>query len=237
MNIKDKLTIVIPCKNEEKYIEKTIINIVKQYGIRGTRVIIADALSTDGTRGKIISLRETFKDIIKIELVNGGTVSFARNFGASITKTPYVLFMDADTILIENDTIQSTINHMIKYELVTCKIKSVGKDFRTSIGFKLFNFVNKIVSKKTPFAIGTFFMTRISIFNKLGGFDESLHHSEDYVLSKKYNRKKFKLSNKFIGQDDRRFKKMGYLFMVKLLIKGYLNRNNIEFYRKSVNYW
>lgn len=239
MNIKDKLTIVIPCKNEEKYIEKTITSIVRQHGIKGTRVIIADGFSKDKTRPKIITLRETFKDIIKIELVDGGTVSHARNYGSKLVKTKYVLFLDADSELISDSNITDNIKLMEKekLDLTTCKIKSVGKDIRTSIAFKLFNIINRIVSIKTPFAVGTYFLTRVDVFKKLGEFDVTLNHSEDYYLSKKYKPAKFRISKHFIGQDDRRFKKMGYTGMAKLLIKGYFNRNNKSFFKKDVGYW
>jgi hypothetical protein len=70
-----------------------------------------------------------------------------------------------------------------------------------------------------------------------GMFDETLNHSEDYCLSKKYNPKKFKIHSHYIGQDDRRFKKMGYLGMLKLVILNYIHRDNPDHYRKDVNYW
>jgi glycosyltransferase involved in cell wall biosynthesis len=239
MNIKDKLTIVIPSYNEEKHIERTVLSIVEQYGIQGTRVIIADGFSKDKTRVKIINLREMFKDTIKIELVNGGKVSFARNFGATLVKTKYVLFLDADSVLLENNNIANNIQMMEKnhLNLVTCKIKSVGKDIRTNIAFRIFNLINRYISIKTPFAVGTYFLTSTELFRKLKGFDESLKHSEDYFLSKKYNPRRFKISKHYVGQDDRRFKKMGYIGMIKLLVKGYINRDDINFFKKDVNYW
>lgn len=239
MSLKDKLTIIIPCKNEENYIERTIISIVKQEGIKGVRVIIADGFSKDKTRAKIITLRETFKDILKIELVDGGGVAYARNYGTHIAKTKYILFLDADSVLIGHGNINDNIKLMEaeKLDLMTCKIKSVGKDIRTSIAFKLFNLINKVISIKTPFAVGTYFLTRADKFKKFGEFDMSLQHSEDYYLSKKYKPNKFKISKYYIGQDDRRFKKMGYTGMVKLLIKGYFNRNNKAFFKKDVGYW
>jgi glycosyltransferase involved in cell wall biosynthesis len=239
MNIKDKLTIVIPCKNEEKYIERTISSIVEQYGINGTRVIIADARSTDNTRNIIYKCKYIHRDIINIELINGGKVAYGRNIASKLVNTKYVLFLDADTVLMDNNILNDSVyqmqhNHL---DLLTCKIKSLGKDIRTALVFSLFNPLNKIISIKTPFAIGTFFLTRVDEFRKRNGFDETLQHSEDYALSKTYNPKRFKISKYYIGQDDRRFKKMGYLGMLKLVIQNYIHRNNIEHYKKDVNYW
>lgn len=239
MNLRDKLTIVIPCKNEEKYIERTIFSIATQKNIKGVRIIIADANSTDKTRELIKNCQDYLKDLLNIELIDGGPVAFARNNGAKLVKTKYTLFLDADTILNDNELLDNTIFQMYHYklDLLTCKIKSYGKDFRTNLMFCLFNPINYLISKKTPFAVGMFFLTKTCVFNELGGFDETLQHSEDYWLSKQYNPKKFRITSHYIGQDDRRFKKMGYFGMIKLLINGYLNKNNKEFFQMDVNYW
>ena len=74
-------------------------------------------------------------------------------------------------------------------------------------------------------------------YKKVGMFDENVNHSEDYLLSKQYPVDKFKISNHYVGQDDRRFKKMGYMFMVTLLIKGFINKDNIDYFKKDVGYW
>ena len=43
------LTIIIPCRNEELYIGQVLRSISKQIGIGNTKIIIADANSTDNT--------------------------------------------------------------------------------------------------------------------------------------------------------------------------------------------
>jgi hypothetical protein len=147
--------------------------------------------------------------------------------------------MDADTILLNDGTINNTLYEMDwnKLDLLTCRVKSVGNDIRTNITFSIFNLINKVISRKTPFAVGTYFLTRKDRFNELKGFDETLDNSEDYWLSKQYDPSKFRISNHYIGQDDRRFKKMGYIGMIRLIIQGYINRNNIEFFKKDIGYW
>jgi len=52
--MKDKLTIVIPSKNESDVINITLTHLNEQKNIKGTRVIIADC-STDDTRDIILS--------------------------------------------------------------------------------------------------------------------------------------------------------------------------------------
>lgn len=238
-SIKDNLTIVIPTYNEGKYVDRTITSIFKQTGIVGTRVIVADNNSNDDTRQKVNYLATLFSNKLKIEIINGGLVGTARNNGAKISNTKYILFIDGDVVLKDNDTIQRSLDEVQNndYHLLTCKLYCHKGDWKAKLSFKLFNIVNQLISLKTPFAVGTFFLTDREIFNSHGLFDETLNHSEDYCLSKKYNPRKFKILNKFVGQDDRRFKKMGYLGMIKLLIKGFLNQNNPQFFKEDVGYW
>ena len=238
-NISDELTIVIPCYNEVNYIGKTLMNIGKQVGIKGTRVIVCDGKSTDSTREVIKGCEEELKDVLKIEIQNGGKVALGRNVGANLSKTPYILFLDADSILLSDTQISDALLTLkdSKVQLVTCKVKSVSKSLRSKLAFKLFNVVNHFVSKKTPFAVGTFFLTTKKSFMHYGQFDETLQHSEDYCLSKKYRVREFKILNHYVGQDDRRFRKMGYTGMIRLLIKSYVNRRNPNFFRQDVGYW
>jgi glycosyltransferase involved in cell wall biosynthesis len=82
--IKDKLTIVIPSKNESDVIDITLTHLNKQEGIENTRVIIADC-STDDTRDIILSGK--YKNL-KIEIIDGGLPSVGRNKGAELCDTP-----------------------------------------------------------------------------------------------------------------------------------------------------
>jgi glycosyltransferase involved in cell wall biosynthesis len=237
--IKNKLTIVIPCYNEDKYIKKTLDSIHKQVLIDGTRVIIADNHSTDRTRAIINNMSMMYSDRLKIEMIDGGKVGEARNLGSDLVNTEYVLFVDADIQFFNSITIHDCIEEMIleDLDLMTCRIKSTSKNWKSKLAFVCFNSVNNIISKFSPFAVGTFFLTKTDKFRELGKFNEEYQHSEDYGLSRKYNSKKFKISEHYVGQDDRRFKKMGYLGMIKLIIKSFLNRKNEEYFKKDIGYW
>ena len=237
--IKNKLTIVIPCYNEDKYIKKTLDSINKQVLIDGTRVIIADNHSTDRTRAIINNMSMMYSHRLKIEMIDGGKVGEARNLGSDLVNTEYVLFVDADIQFFNSITIHDCIEEMIleDLDLMTCKIKSTSKNWKSKLVFVCFNSVNNIISKFSPFAVGTFFLTKTDKFRELGKFNEEYQHSEDYGLSRKYNSKKFKISEHYVGQDDRRFNKMGYLGMIKLIIKSFLNRENEEYFKKDIGYW
>ena len=231
MNIQSlskQLTIVIPTYNEERYISNTLTSIYTQHDVKGLRVIVSDGYSTDKTREIVLQLKELYKNKLNIELIDGGRVSLGRNNGAKLVTTKYVLFLDGDSPLLDPTNLTHNINLMNKkrLHLLTSEVKSTGEDIRTSIGFILFNTINKFISIKTPFAVGGYFMSRTDKFFEYGMFDETLNNSEDYWLSKKYNPKKFYISKTKYGQDDRRFKKMGYIGMLKLMLSNYKKRND-----------
>lgn len=237
--LKNKLTVVIPCYNEENYIEDTLLSLYKQNGCDGLNVIIADGGSTDRTREIIDYHSKHMYPQLKIKLIEGGKVAYGRNEGSKYAITKYILFLDADSILFDSNNLKYNVELMESknLDLLTCQIKSTVNNIKTMIAFSLFNIFNKVVSLKTPFAVGGYFMTRAYKFKGYGKFNEELNNSEDYWLSKFYNPKKFHISKMKYGQDDRRFMKMGYFGMFKLLFNNFLNRNNIEYFKKDVGYW
>lgn len=224
--LQDKITIVVPCKNEENYISHLLEHLKKQ-NIGSTRIIIADC-STDKTR-EVIAAN---KGDLNVEIIDGGPVSFAKNSGAKLATTPYILFIDSDVRFFQKTVIFDCVVELEyrNLDLVGLYAKFYDGDKRAQIAFMMFNFVNNIMKYKVPFAVGAFMLTRKDKFDEYGGFSEKYGVSEDFFLSKQYDVNKFKLVNHYFGQDSRRFEIMGYFGMAWYLIKNFWNRND-------KNYW
>jgi glycosyltransferase involved in cell wall biosynthesis len=233
--ISDKITIVVPCKNEENYIHH-LLDSLRAQNIGTTRIIIADC-STDNTRQVI----QDNSSELNVEIIDGGPVSVAKNNGARLVTTPYILFIDADVRFFKNTVIQDTVDKIQSknLDLVGLNIKCYDRDMRAIVGFTLFNTINHTLKFFSPFAVGAFMLTRKDKFDEFGGFPEQFATSEDYFLSRKYSPRKFKIVRHHFGQDSRRFKKMGYLGMGKYLIKNFINRNNKKYWDSldSSKYW
>jgi glycosyltransferase involved in cell wall biosynthesis len=231
----DKITIVIPCKNEENYISYLLTHLRNQM-IGSTRIIIADC-STDNTREVI----QATKGNLNVEIIDGGPVSFAKNNGARLVTTPYILFIDADVRFFKPTVIRDAVNLIERknLDLIGLNIKCYDKDLRAKIGFTAFNLINHVLKYVSPFAVGAFMLTRRDRFEEFGGFPEQFSTSEDYFLSRKYSPRKFRIVRHHFGQDSRRFKKMGYLGMAKYLVKNFANRNNRAYWDSldSSKYW
>jgi len=235
MKLSDKITIVVPCKNEETYIHH-LLEALRGQDIGDTRIIIADC-STDATR-------QVIKDHsagLNVEIIDGGPVSVAKNRGAELVTTPYILFIDADVRFFKPTVIQDAVNTIQSknLDLVGLNIKCYDRDMRATIGFVIFNSINHALKFFSPFAVGAFMLTRRDRFEELGGFSEKVPTSEDYFLSRQYSPRKFKIVRHHFGQDSRRFKKMGYTGMAKYLVKNFVNRNNQAYWDRldTSRYW
>ena len=90
MKLSDNITIVVPCRNEENYISH-LLESLRLQNIGNTKIIIADC-STDNTRQVI----QDNSAGLNVEVIDGGPVSIAKNRGAQLVTTPYILFIDAD---------------------------------------------------------------------------------------------------------------------------------------------
>jgi len=235
MLLSDKITIVVPCKNEENYIVHLLMHL-RQQSIGNTRIIIADC-STDNTREVI----KVMKGELNVEIIDGGPVSVAKNKGAELVTTPYILFIDADVRFFYENVIREVVAEIESkdLDLIGLNIKCYDNDFRAKIGFTIFNIINNIMKHFSPFAVGAFMLTRRDKFEEYGGFAEKYGTSEDFFLSKQYDVKKFKLMNHYFGQDSRRFQIMGYFGMAWYLIKNFWHINNEDHWKNldSSKYW
>ena len=227
------LTIVIPCKNELKTIDTTLTLLNFQNNINNVNVIISDS-STDETT---YQLESRTKDKFSLKIIQGGLPAKARNNGAMYVKTPYVLFLDSDMNLLDPTLLTTVITTMLKedIDLLTTKIRTTNGKY--NYVFRTFDFIQKISKFISPFCLGGFMLFKTDTFNKLGGFDEDAKVSEDYLLSKQIKPKRFKILNTTIFTPPRRFDNKGVLYMMRLMIKSYFNRNNKQFFKDDNTYW
>ena len=236
--MRNNLTIIIPCYNEENYIGRTLRQIRRQYDIDGVDIIIADALSNDSTLSIIETLSKQLE--LNVKVIKGGLPAIGRNAGSKLAKTKYLLFLDADVTFTNRRAIADSVKTLDSenYEMLSTYPKYKGEfDIRANIIFKVNQLVSWCLSKSKPFAIGGFILVRKDVFDKIGGFDESAHQSEDWLLSRKIGPDKFKLVPKLITQDNRRFKRYGYSKMIGLVFRNWLNRNNEAYFYENQDYW
>ena len=232
--LKDILTIVIPSKNESRNIYDCVYHISKQANITGTKLIIADVSDEKDSINWIRRTCVDFNYTLNIKVIKGGYPSEGRLNGSKLASTKYVLFIDADVFLTNKHIISEVIKH--EKDLATVPFNT---DKPYNIVFRFFDLFQYIGSKLgSPFAIGGFQLWNTDAYWSVGGYNPEERFAEDYSISQKVISKNFKVVNiKGTYTSSRRFKSKGVLWMFKIMIKSYLNRNNPEFFKHHHNYW
>ncbi|WP_109479946.1 glycosyltransferase family A protein [Paraburkholderia sp. C35] len=111
-----QIAIVICNYNYERFITEAIDSALAQ-DYPGTRVIVIDDGSTDGSRALIEQYGTRISTVFK---QNGGQVS-AYNLGVEIADTDYVLFLDSDDVLYP--TAVSEVMHAFEQENNLAKVQ------------------------------------------------------------------------------------------------------------------
>jgi glycosyltransferase involved in cell wall biosynthesis len=234
MKIKDKVSVVVPSKNEVYNLYQCICYIANQIGIEGTKVIIADVSDDELSLRYLNNAIIDFGDILNIEIIEGGYPAQGRLNGSKLVKTPYLLFLDSDIML----TNRRIMNDILQYDVDLVTVPFITKPTYDWV-FRLFDLFQWLSTKLgTPFAVGGFQLWKTETYWKLGGYNPEELFAEDYSLSQKVNSKNFKIhKTEYVYTSPRRFKKKGVLWMFKIMIKSYINRNNPEFFKEHHGYW
>jgi len=231
------LTIVIPAKNEARLIPNLLHSLARQdYSkMTSTRVLVADAGSTDGTPDIVL----TFRDRLDVEVVPGGMPSVGRNNGAQLADTKYVLFLDADIELASNTLIREAVAAAEAKDLqcVTTNILCRGGSLTDKIFYGFNDCVQYLSYLHRPFSTGMFMMFQLEKFRELGGFDERVHFAEDYRLSSQVRRGRFKIVRGGVYTTNRRFQRMGHLRVGWLFLCTALNFWNEDHFLRDHHYW
>jgi glycosyltransferase EpsH len=107
-----KLSIIIPCYNVEKFVQKCTESIVMQQGFDFELILVNDG-STDKTLEVLENLAQTDERIKVINQENKG-LSGARNSGIEQAQGKYIMFVDADDWLESNafDIVSKNFNNV-----------------------------------------------------------------------------------------------------------------------------
>ena len=195
MNIKSNnhpfVSIVIPMRNEEKYIQKCIESFLSQdYPKDKFEIIVVDGLSEDNSVNIVNGFRKNHK---KIKLLKNEKkiTPIAFNIGIKNAKGDFIIIFSSHGFA-ERDFISENIKlHLEKdVDCVGGTIITIGDNLQSKvISFaqsSIFGVGNSLfrISQKAQFvdtvAFGSY---PKEIFNKMGGFDESLIRNQDFEFN------------------------------------------------------
>ena len=200
-----------------------------------TRVLVADANSTDGTPEIVMS----FRDRLNVSVIRGGMPSVGRNQGAGMANTPYVLFLDADVELADRTLLRRCMERAQNNQLHCVTTNTVCKDgsWVDGLFYGVVDVFQYLSYLHRPFATGMFMLFDRKKFWELGGFHEQILFGEDYKLSQKVEQKRFSIVRGGVYTTNRRFQRMGHLKVGWLFLKTAMNYWNEKYFLRDHKYW
>jgi glycosyltransferase involved in cell wall biosynthesis len=213
-----KLSIVIPALNEERYLP-ALLESIRSQSFTDFEIIVADAGSKDSTR----SIAESFG----ARIVDGGLPGAGRNAGARAAQGEYLFFFDSDVVLPQG-FLELAVEELDErfIDLATCEIRPISPHTLDVLVHKFINASVRLSLKVDPKAMGfAIFVTR-RLFNRAGGFDETIRMGEDAEFVKRAGkiRSLHWLNSVYLAVSVRRFEKEGRLTSIKKGIKLNLYR-------------
>jgi glycosyltransferase involved in cell wall biosynthesis len=237
MTTTSELTIVIPAKNEAKLIPNLLQSLATQdYSkMSSTKVLVADANSTDGTPGIVLG----FRDRLNLSVIGGGMPAVGRNRGAALADSTYVLFLDADIEMAHPSVIRRAVELAQRKQLhcVTTNIVCRDGSWFDKAMYAGNDFFQYLSRWHKPFATGMFMLFDREKFQELGGFHEQAQFGEDYLLSQRVARSRFGIVRGGVYTTNRRFQKMGHLRVARLFLRTAFNFWNEKFFLRDHKYW
>ena len=210
-----KISIIIPTKNEQKNISSCLKSCTSQ-DYPSLEIIVIDNYSTDRT----LDIAQKFTQNLYLK---GSERSAQRNFGATVAKGNFLLFIDADMTL-EKDLVTSCIKTAINNKLKALIIPEnpKGKGF----------WANCIaLERKCYFGDDTLESPRFfekDLFLAIGGYDQNLIAAEDWDITER-----IKQSGLIIGRTNKYLNHHEKNSFWELIRKKYYYAQNISSYAKK----
>ncbi len=196
-----KISVVIPCLNEEKHIETCVRSILENgYPKELLEIIVIDGVSSDNTLPILQKMQSEF-DQIEVMVNEKKITPVSLNMGLKHATSPYVLIasahssFDANYIQVLKDALKNTkdaigvggpMKTLVKNETATsCAIQEILQH-RFGVGNSTFRTgsAEKVAVDTVPFGL---YKTQTLI--DLGGYNEKLVRNHDMELSKRLGEK------------------------------------------------
>lgn len=184
------VSVIIPCRNEEKFIGKCLDSIIEQDFPKGNlEILVVDGMSNDDTR-RIVKKYAINNSFIRLLNNPKKITPCALNLGIKNAKGEIIIRMDAHTTY-QKDYISKCIKYLEEY-----KVDNVGGIWRTLPGEDTLTAKSIAIALSHPFGVGNSYFRvglkdaryvdtvpfgcyKKKIFDKIGYFNENLIRNQD----------------------------------------------------------
>jgi len=186
-----KVSVVIPCRNEENHIGKCIQSIIEQsYGIDNIEVMVCDGCSDDRTQDIIKEYNIKYPQI-KLVINKKRVAPTAMNLGIKAAEGEIIVifgahaYMDINYIKICVEKLKSSDIACVGGRIINISEGSIAEAISFSMGspFGVGNALFRFSEKEQLVDTVAFGAYRKSIFEEVGYFDEELVRNQDDELN------------------------------------------------------
>lgn len=220
------LAVVIPTLNEEKYIGRLLDSLAHQT-VSPREICVVDAKSQDYTVGEVKKRQKNLPQL-KYYQIPKFSIARQRNLGVSKTTASRILFLDADTVLIDPHTLEEYFKEAErrKAKLAVAQNYPLSDHWKDKAYFQAANLGTRVGQFVMPVAVGINLYCWRSVFEKFGGFDESIKVGEDTELIERFAKKGVLyeiLETPKVYTSVRRLRKEGRIRFVLMMINSFIN--------------
>jgi len=186
-----KVSVVIPCRNEENHIGKCIQSIIDQsYGIDNIEALVCDGMSDDKTQDIIKEFNINYPQI-KLVTNEKKVAPTAMNLGIKASEGDIIVifgahaYMDKDYIKLCVEKLNSADIACVGGRIINISENSMAKAISFSMGspFGVGNALFRFSEKEQFVDTVAFGAYKKSIFDQIGYFDEELVRNQDDELN------------------------------------------------------
>ncbi len=242
-----KISIIIVCRNEEKYIKKCLDSVIQNnYPLELMEVLIIDGCSTDRTPEIVQEYQEKYPCV---RLLNnpGITAAAGLNIGLKNVSHDYIIRLDSHALYNKEYFLRS-VTYLDQYQADnvggvletlpsenTLIAQSIAKVLSSTFGVGNSHFRTGVDKPKEVDTV-PFGCFRKSLFEKIGGYNENLKRCEDIDLNIRIK----KAGGKIMLFPDIKLKYFSRpslkIFIQHMFDNGYLGMMQIR-YRKFSALW
>lgn len=236
---KVKLSIVIPTKNEGKYIGRTIGQFEEYLDKYNLELIISDADSRDETAETVRQWQEKFGE--RVRLVTGPArqnIAIGRNLGAAQASGEILFHMDADVRIPDKDRFfRTVISRFDETNIVAATVPIWVYPEESGLPDRLYHILmNGVI--RLSFLVGVYLakgecqIVRREIFERIHGYNETIVAGEDCNLFYRLHKEGrigyfYRLA---VHHSPRRFREYGYIRLSLIYLREGLS---LLFLRRS----
>ncbi len=166
------VSVIIPVFNGEQYIGEALDSVLGQT-LAPSEIVVVDDGSTDGTGDRV----RAYGDRVRYVTQENAGPTVARNHGVRLTSGPLIAFLDADDWWAPHklEVQERTLSENPDLGFVVANVQNVWME---ELADEAERYVGRTRGAPVPGYVTQALLVRRPVYDALGGFDESLPHTE-----------------------------------------------------------